>query len=199
MPAARGAEMAMRSTPKRPKRSITAPITSWPAIRIPIVAVAPMRGWANVIVPTTVSPITPPSHIHAGVRNAPPSPPTPARAITQDRQSEHELDAGREGERLEDADTAAEAPHHRNLHRAREPGQYRQRDRGRRHAAFGSACQRLKLLPSVSLHDGEPAVRRHRLLVVCGSAELAHLCDRRVDVVGVEVDDQARSPRSPTA
>ena len=60
-----------------------APITSCPAIRIPIVAVAPMRGCAKVIVNTTVSPITPPSHIHAGARNAPLSPPVPDRAITR--------------------------------------------------------------------------------------------------------------------
>jgi hypothetical protein len=60
-----------------------APITSCPAIKIPIVAVAPMRGWANVMVSTTVSPITPPNHIQAGALNAPPSPPTPARTATR--------------------------------------------------------------------------------------------------------------------
>jgi hypothetical protein len=57
----------MRSTPKSPKRSITAPITSCPAIRIPITAVAPIRGWANVIAVTTVNPIRPPTHIQSGV------------------------------------------------------------------------------------------------------------------------------------
>src|SRR2546423_1414276 len=42
-----------------------------------------MRGCANVIAKTTVAPMTPPSHIHAGVRNAPPRPPTPVRATTR--------------------------------------------------------------------------------------------------------------------
>src|SRR5262249_61333896 len=58
IPSARGHEMSIWSTPKRPKRSINAPMTSWPAIRIPIVAVAPISGWAKVIVKTTVNPIT---------------------------------------------------------------------------------------------------------------------------------------------
>src|SRR5581483_11036759 len=83
IPTARGQEIAICSTPKRPKRSITAPITSCPAIRIPIVAVAPIRGCANVIVNTTTSPISPPSHIHAGVRNASERPPVPARTASR--------------------------------------------------------------------------------------------------------------------
>ena len=36
----------------------------------PIVAVVPMRGPANVIVKTTIAPITAPIHIHGGERSA---------------------------------------------------------------------------------------------------------------------------------
>ena len=52
-------------------------------MRIPIVAVAPIRGWANVIAKTTVSPIAPPSHIHSGDRIASVRPPSPVRATTR--------------------------------------------------------------------------------------------------------------------
>src|SRR5262249_13148074 len=70
------------STPKSPYRSMTAPITSWPAIRIPIVAVAPIRGCANVIENTTMSPISPPIHIQGGAEKALPSRPVPWRATS---------------------------------------------------------------------------------------------------------------------
>src|SRR5580765_5580850 len=40
------------------------------------------------------------------------------------------------------------------------------------------------------LARGEPAVARHRRLLTCGPAVLAHLRERRVDVVGVEVDGE---------
>ena len=78
MPSRRGQVIAIWSTPNRPKRSITAPITSWPAIRIPIVAVAPMRGWAKVIVSTTSRPIAPPAHIHFGASKRLAEPAEPA-------------------------------------------------------------------------------------------------------------------------
>ena len=51
---------------------MTAPIASCPAISSPIVAVAPMRGVANVIVKITISPITPAAQSHTGARS--PSP-----------------------------------------------------------------------------------------------------------------------------
>src|SRR6185503_13286607 len=43
-------------------------------------------------------------------------------------------------------------------------------------------------VPFGVLAAGEPAVARHRLLVLRLAAELAHLADRGVDVLGVEVD-----------
>ena len=44
IPSTRGQWSAIRSEPNRPQRSIAAPITSWPAMRIPTVAATPMRG-----------------------------------------------------------------------------------------------------------------------------------------------------------
>ena len=176
-----------------------APITSWPAIRIPIVAVAPIRGWANVIVKTTVRPIRPPSHIQAGERNAPPSPPKPARATSEDREREDELDAGREGQRLDHADAAAEPSHHRDLNRAREPGEDRQCDCRRGHAAFVSFCQRLKLLPSVSLHAAnQPCVGTGCLSSAEPPSSRTFATEASMSSVS-RVDDQARSRRSRTA
>ena len=78
----RGAATRCRSGRRRTgrKRSMTAPITSWPAIRIPIVAVAPIRGWANVIVKTTSRPIRPPDpHPRVARRTRSPRPPVPCR------------------------------------------------------------------------------------------------------------------------
>ena len=69
----------------------------------------------------------------------------------QDREREQQLHACRERQRLDDADAATEAAHHRHLHGAGEAGQDGERDGGRGHyAAFGSFCQRANLLPSVS-------------------------------------------------
>ena len=80
MPARRGQWSAIRSLPNRPQRSITAPIASCPAIRIPTVAVTPMRGPAYVIENTMTSPITPPSSIHHGWWTARSKPARLARA-----------------------------------------------------------------------------------------------------------------------
>ena len=105
---------------------------------------------------------------------------------------EHELDARREGERLEHADPAAEASHHRDLDRAREarPGP-RARPRRRHPATDSSLWKRLKSLPSVSVQCANQPTCGIGCLSSGRAAELAHLRDRRVDVVGVEVDDHA--------
>ena len=55
MPSMRGQCSAICSEPNRPQRSIAAPITSWPAMRIPTVAVIPIRGPAYVIVRTMIA------------------------------------------------------------------------------------------------------------------------------------------------
>ena len=195
MPSRRGQEIAIWSTPKRPKRSITAPITSWPAIRIPIVAVAPIRGCANVIVSTMSRPIAPPAHIHRGASNAPPSPPMPAPRDEQDRERQHELDAGREGRAPRARRCGAEAAHHRDLHRAGEPGEHASAIASARSAVAAtdsSLSKRPKPLPSVSVQCANQPT--------CGSASSPRPCrqlartfvERRVEIVGVEVREQLR-------
>ena len=65
---------------------------------------------------------------------------------------EQELDAGREGQRLDDADPAAEAAHDRDLHRAREPGEGCESDGRGGHATTDSSLwNRLNSFPSVSV------------------------------------------------
>ena len=69
------------STPKSPKRSITAPIASCPAIMIATVAATPIREPANVIVRTIRSPIAAPLQSQTGCRAASTIPPAPCRTI----------------------------------------------------------------------------------------------------------------------
>ena len=68
IPSARSQPIGIWSSPKSPKRSIAAPIASWPAISSPIVAAAPIRGVAKVIDRITISPMTPAAQSQSGAR-----------------------------------------------------------------------------------------------------------------------------------
>ncbi len=161
---------------------------------MPIVAVAPMRGWANVIEKTTVNPITPPSHIHAGDLNAPPIPPKPVRAtsrIVSDSASCTPV-------ANVSASTMPMRPPKRPI-----TATWIDPARPARTASATAADVKVLLrgvgivLPEAEgvalgvLAAREPAVCRYRLLVAGGAAELAHLRCRGFDVVGREIDDRA--------
>src|SRR5207248_6328310 len=76
-PATRAHVRATRSTPNRPKRSITAALTRFPAITTATVAVTPIRGGPTVIANTMKTLITPPSQSQAGSCSAARTPPKP--------------------------------------------------------------------------------------------------------------------------
>ncbi len=82
IPITRGHASPTLSTPKSPKRSITAPIASCPAIMIATVAATPIREPANVIVRTIRSPIAAPLQSQTGCRAASTIPPAPCRTMS---------------------------------------------------------------------------------------------------------------------
>src|ERR671935_178979 len=65
-PTKRGQVRPTRSTPKNPKRSMTAALTRLPAITVATVAVTPIRGGPTVTAKTMKTLITPPSQSQAG-------------------------------------------------------------------------------------------------------------------------------------
>src|SRR5581483_7374796 len=171
-----------------------APITSCPAIRIPIVAVAPIRGCANVIVKTTVSPITPPSHIHAGARNAPASPPIPVRATSRMASESASCTAVANASA---SSTPIRPPNRPITATWTEPASPASTVSATAADVTGRSGRARVALPEIERvalgvdARREPAVRGDRLAVLGGAAELAHLRDRRVDVVRREVDEGA--------
>ena len=57
-------------------------MASWPAMRRPIVAKVPIRGAVNVMVRTTIAPMTPLSQSQGGSRKPAATPPKPWRATS---------------------------------------------------------------------------------------------------------------------
>src|SRR3954471_17667344 len=199
MPSTRAQLSGIRSDPNHPNRSIAAPIASCPAIRIPMVAAVPMREPAKVTVRTMKSPIAPPTHSHAGCRRIAPYEPRLWRATSSSAAARI---ACRRIANASAPKIPARSPSRAITATCTDPA-----SPASIAIAIASPLMRANLpsrrglvaleepehVPLGVLAVREPAGLRDRHLVACLAAELPHLPHRRVDVVGVHVDDVAAS------